>query len=67
MAADITVDGVDLNDLCLWCSENITDYDQIISEFGEWMHIGFTLSTPRKQLLTAVKMGVKTVYNQGIA
>lgn len=68
MAADCTVDGVSVYDLCKWCADNIDDYDQIIFEFGNtgWMHIGFTNGKPRKQLLTATKQKGKTVYQPGL-
>ena len=67
-AADCTVEGVEVLDLCVWCSENIPDFDQIIYEFGPtgWMHIGFTSGTPRRQLLTATKEGKKTIYKPGL-
>lgn len=66
-AADFTVDGVSNLDVCKWCAENISDYDQIIYEFGKsgWVHIGFTHSTPRKQLLSAKKEGRATIYSNG--
>ena len=68
MAADCTVDGVSVHDLCKWCADNIEDYDQIIFEFGNtgWMHIGFTNGKPRKQLLTATKQNGRTVYQSGL-
>ena len=70
MAADCTVDGVSVHDLCKWCADNIDDYDQIIFEFPErpdcWMHIGLTNGKPRKQLLTASKQNGKTVYQSGL-
>lgn len=70
MAADCTVDGVSVYNLCKWCADNIDDYDQIIFEFPErpdcWMHIGFTNGKPRKQLLTATKQKGKTVYQSGL-
>jgi len=31
------------------------EFDQLIHEFGRWVHIGFSESTPRKQVLTAVR------------
>lgn len=67
-AADFTVEGHGVKEVALWCSLNITDYDQIIYEFGElgWIHIGFRNGTPRKQCLTATKQGGKTVYANGI-
>lgn len=40
-------------------------YDQVIEEFGEWVHIGFGPGR-RMQALTARKAGGKTVYTQGI-
>lgn len=68
MAADVKIDGVSVLELCRWCAENISDYDQIIYEFGEdgWMHIGFTKGAPRKQLLTAKKVNGRTVYTEGL-
>lgn len=67
-AADFEVSGVANLDVCKWCAENIPDYDQIIYEFGPsgWVHMGFTLVKPRKQLLSAVKEGSKTVYKKGL-
>lgn len=41
-------------------------YDQIIEEFGEWVHIGFGPGK-RGQRLTARKVKGKTVYSAGIA
>jgi hypothetical protein len=69
LAADFLVDGVANIDVARWCRDNIADYDQIIYEFGPtgWVHMGFTVtSQPRKQLLSAVKQGGKTVYKQGL-
>lgn len=69
LAADFEVEGVPNIDVARWCRDNIADYDQIIYEFGEdgWVHIGFTASSePRKQLLSAVKDGGKTVYKSGL-
>lgn len=68
MAADVEIDGVSILELCRWCRDNIADYDQIIYEFGEdgWMHIGFSNTAPRKQLLTAKKVNGKTVYTEGL-
>ena len=69
LAADFEIDGVPNLELARWCRDNIADYDQIIYEFGPtgWVHMGFTAtSQPRKQLLSAVKQGGKTVYKQGL-
>lgn len=68
MAADFEIPGVSNIEVARWCAENISDYDQIIYEFGEtgWVHIGFSRAAPRKQLLSAVKEGGKTVYKPGL-
>lgn len=68
LAADIQVDGVEVIKVCEWCAVNIPDYDQIIYEFGPsgWCHIGFTNGTPRKECLSAVKQGSRTVYKGGL-
>lgn len=71
MAADFTVRGVPNVDVCRWASINIPEFDQIINEFpesesGGWVHIGFTHKRPRRQLMTANKVGTKTVYRSGL-
>lgn len=40
-------------------------YDQLIAEFGSWVHISFA-PTMRQQNLTARKVKGKTVYESGI-
>jgi hypothetical protein len=69
LAADFEVEGVANIDVARWCAEHINDFDQIIYEFGPsgWVHMGFTdTKEPRKQLLSAVKDGGKTVYKPGL-
>lgn len=41
------------------------DFDQIIHEFGRWVHIGLNEGN-RHQLLTAMKQNGKTVYVNGL-
>ena len=38
-------------------------FDQIIEEFGQWVHVGWA-AKPRGQLLKARKVGGRTVYTQ---
>lgn len=66
-AADFTISGVSVLEVCKWCAANIKDFDQVIYEFGEsgWIHMGFTNGETRKQLLTALKQSGKTVYTKG--
>ena len=46
-------------------AKNLKDFDQIIEEFDQWVHIGFGPGK-RKQLLTARKVGGRTKYLPGI-
>jgi zinc D-Ala-D-Ala carboxypeptidase len=46
-------------------AKHLTAYDQIIEEFGEWVHIGFGPGR-RMQQLTARKLGGRTRYTPGI-
>lgn len=46
-------------------AKTLKDFDQIIEEFDQWVHIGFGPGK-RKQLLTARKVGGKTKYSPGI-
>lgn len=43
-------------------------FDQIISEFGDWVHVGLCTQAgeQRGELLTAKKVNDKTVYKKGI-
>lgn len=47
-------------------ARHLTKYDQLIEEFGGWVHIGFGPGQ-RMQKLTARKVRGRTVYTQGIA
>lgn len=68
MAADFEVSGVPNIEVCRSIPEIIPEFDQVIYEFGPtgWVHLGLTHELPRHQLLTAVKLGGKTVYKPGI-
>lgn len=47
-------------------SKTLIGFDQLIEEFGGWVHVGFGPGQ-RGQLLTARKQGRRTVYLSGIA
>ncbi len=66
-AADFTIQGVDNITVCREIPDIVYDFDQVIYEFGPtgWVHLGIS-KTMRKQLLTAIKRGGKTVYLSGI-
>ena len=63
LAADIVVSGYTPIQVANWCMDNLDEYDQLIHEFGEWVHISIAAdSAPRYQELTAIKSGGRTVY-----
>lgn len=68
LAADFEVSGVPNIEVCQKIQAVVPDFDQIIYEFGPsgWIHLGLRHATPRRQLLTAAKVGGKTVYAPGI-
>lgn len=41
-------------------------FDKLIQEYNQWVHIGFSPSNNRQIVLTAVKQGGKTVYVNGL-
>lgn len=65
LAADIRTLHYTPLELARIAAETLKDYDQIIHEFGRWVHIGFA-DAPRGQLLTAMKENNKTVYKHGL-
>lgn len=72
-AADIECPGVPNYDLAKWIQDNL-EFDQLILEFytpgipdSGWVHVSLKRSgAQRKQVLTAMKEGGKTVYKPGL-
>ena len=71
-AADIEIDGVANGDLAAWVRDNLT-FRQCILEFytqgvpdSGWVHVSYVEGDNKKQCLTAVKQGGKTVYLSGL-
>jgi zinc D-Ala-D-Ala carboxypeptidase len=46
-------------------AKHLTGFDQLIEEFGDWVHVGFGPGR-RGQKLTARKVNGRTVYSPGI-
>jgi hypothetical protein len=69
LAVDFEVPGKSNLTVCQALQKVLTDYDQIIYEFGEagWVHVGLSAEgkAPRKQALSAIKQDGKTVYKSG--
>lgn len=60
-AADITIAGHTLKEAYAKIKASDIPYDQLIFEFGEWIHISYKLDG-KKQNLIATKENGKTVY-----
>lgn len=57
LAADIVVPGFTPLEVAHWIRDNLSGYDQLIHEFGEWTHVSVAPfdHSPRNEQLTAVK------------
>lgn len=64
-AADIVVPGVAVIDLAQWIHRNL-NYDQLIYEFGRWVHVSYRAGRLRSQDLSAKRIGGRTRYLPGI-
>lgn len=68
LAADISCPYVSPYDIALYIERHMVDtgFDQVIYEFGEWVHIGLGSIMNRYESLTAIRENNKTVYKNGI-
>lgn len=66
LAADITCPSLTPLELAEFIRDNMEEYDQVIHEFGRWVHIGLSSDVNRLQELTAIKENGKTVYKTGL-
>lgn len=63
LAADISVSGLTTEQLFQAVIDSGLPYDQVIQEFGRWVHVGLSTGKPRGQKLRATKNSSnKTVY-----
>lgn len=66
LAADFHVPGMSIDSLFAFIREEMADVpmDQVIHEFGRWIHLGLAKpnSQPRNQFLYAEKVAGKTLY-----
>lgn len=67
-AADIHAAGLSPHDLCRAIIRLELPFDQLILEFGEWVHVSVPASNyqPRGAVLTARKQGGRTFYTTGL-
>jgi zinc D-Ala-D-Ala carboxypeptidase len=52
-AADVTCPHISVSDLCKAMENSGLPFDQLIHEFGAWMHVSFSTSQCRGSILTA--------------
>ena len=64
-AADFRVSGISPYDTCKLIVEMGLPYDQVIHEFGRWVHLGVA-DVLRGEELTAYRKDGKTTYVHGI-
>lgn len=64
-AIDCHVSGMTSLELCIYASKLLPEYDQIIHEYGSWMHISFDPKS-RKQNLTIFKNTKGKKYITGL-
>ena len=67
-AADISVVGYTPLEVAQWFADSDIPFDQVIHEFGEWVHVGMAKpgSEARRELLTSVRKPGRTHYVYGI-
>ena len=61
MAADFIIPSIDLKKIYKTIADSF-EYDQLIYEFGSWIHVSFSAQHNRKQNLIATKNNSVTVY-----
>lgn len=68
LAADITCPAMRPADLAAFIVQHMVDvgFDQVILEFGDWVHVGLSEGEQRNQVLTAKRVNGKTAYLSGL-
>ena len=62
-AADFTISGMSVDEGVKLILQMDLPFDQLIDEFGAWIHVSYG-PHHRRQVLTARKIGGKTVYKE---
>lgn len=66
MAVDIVVNGMTPHDVVQVLLDMNIEFDQVIQEFGQWVHVSYNKDNNREQVLTAKKIDGKTRYLSGL-
>ncbi|MFP3386080.1 D-Ala-D-Ala carboxypeptidase family metallohydrolase, partial [Tritonibacter sp. SIMBA_163] len=62
-AVDFGVPGMTPRELVDFIVKHHPGYDQMIEEFGRWVHVSVVADSPRGEVLVARKSGGKTSYS----
>lgn len=62
-AADFMIPGIEIAEVVLLMRRMELPYDQLIDEFGRWVHVSYS-PRHRRQVMTARYVGGKTVYKE---
>jgi len=65
-AADIQIFSRDLKDVYLMIKNKIPEYDQLIYEFGDWIHVSIKAQGNRKQNLVFERINGKNIRREFI-
>jgi hypothetical protein len=67
-AVDFQVSGLEPSEVCRVLSQSELPFRQLIKEFDSWTHISKARAgeEPKRQVLTAIRTGARTIYKQGI-
>ena len=62
MAADINIKGLNVEQVFQFIKHSTLPFDQVIQEFGSWVHVSFSPRN-RRECLRATTTNGKTVYS----
>lgn len=63
-AVDLIVPGCSVELVVALIQQLNLPFDQLINEFGSWVHVSFKLSGSRREVLKARKSGRKVIYTK---
>lgn len=66
LAVDFRCDYVTPRQICQRLIDEGVQFDKLIQEHNQWVHVGFSPTNNRQIVLTAIKRGGKTVYVNGL-
>lgn len=66
LAVDFRCDYGNPKQICQRLIDAGVQFDKLIQEHNQWVHIGFSPTNNRQIVLTAIKQGGKTVYVNGL-